>query len=147
MIATNCAGYASSPCATSSRGSCCSISGSLSDDLLDGLSDDFSDDVSDDVSDDLPHQGNVLLHIWWVPGGSRSSAPIAVLPRVRETFDQFDANRSGFLDYHELRDALRHYGFAASEADAAAVWQPRLRTTDCASECPLRDLRSPLSDL
>ena len=129
MIATNCAGYASSPCATSSRGSFRSLSGSLSDDLLDGLSDDFSDDVSDDVSDDLPHQGIVLLHIWWVPGGSRSSAPIAVLPRVRETFDQFDANRSGFLDYHELRDALRHYGFAASEADAAAVWQPRLRTT------------------
>jgi hypothetical protein len=101
------------------------MSGSLSDDLLDGL----SDDVSDDVSDDLPHQGIVLLHIWWVPGGSRSSAPIAVPQRVRETFDQFDANGSGFLDYHELRDALRHYGFAASEADAAAVWQPRLRTT------------------
>ena len=106
------------------------MSGDLSDDLPDGL----SDGVSDDVSDDVPHQGIVLLQVWWVPGGSRSSAPIAVPQRVRETFDQFDENRSGFLDYHELRDALRHYGFAASEADAAAVRHPRRRTTDCASK-------------
>ena len=81
----------------------------------------------------------MLLKIWWVPdgspGGSRSSAPIPVPQRVRETFHHFDENRSGFLDYRELRDALRHYGYAASEAEAAAVRQPRRRIVpDCASD-------------
>ena len=45
----------------------------------------------------------------------------SVPARVSAAFDYFDANRSGFLDYRELRDALRYYGVDASEHEAASV--------------------------
>ena len=41
-----------------------------------------------------------------------------------QTFNQFDANQSGFLDYSELRSALRHYGLSdltVQEAQVSAV--------------------------
>ena len=40
---------------------------------------------------------------------------------VREAFDHFDANRSGFLDYRELRDALRAMGVDTDFEGAADV--------------------------
>ena len=36
-------------------------------------------------------------------------------------FERFDANGSGYLDYRELRNALRHYGIDVSERSAAAL--------------------------
>ena len=39
-------------------------------------------------------------------GGSEVVAQVAL------TFDYFDANKSGFLGYRELRNALRHYGLS-----------------------------------
>ena len=39
--------------------------------------------------------------------------------RVRAAFERFDTNRSGYLDYSELRNALRHYGLDVSEQGAA----------------------------
>jgi len=86
----------------------------------------------------LSEQGVVDLHVWWVPDGATSNLPVPQAARggggiggrsgrvpvpahVRTTFNHFDDNASGFLDYKELRSALRHYGFAASEYEAAAV--------------------------
>jgi len=43
--------------------------------------------------------------------------------RVYEAFKHFDANRSGQLDVHELRNALRHYGVDVSSGDALNVLQ------------------------
>ena len=40
---------------------------------------------------------------------------------VDEVFAQFDHNDSGFLDYRELRDALRHYGIDVTLPEAQAV--------------------------
>ena len=37
---------------------------------------------------------------------------------VRAAFDRFDKNRSGFLDYRELRNALQHMGYDVSTRDA-----------------------------
>ena len=42
-------------------------------------------------------------------------------PRVRTAFKKFDTNRSGFLDYRELRKALRTYGLDATRIGAARV--------------------------
>ena len=41
--------------------------------------------------------------------------------RVRETFAEFDTNRSGFLDYREVRQALRAYGLDTTKTGAARV--------------------------
>ena len=40
---------------------------------------------------------------------------------VQRAFDSFDANRSGFLDYRELRTALRQLGFASDTKTAVDV--------------------------
>ena len=45
----------------------------------------------------------------------------AVPAKVRLAFAAFDANRSGFLDYKELRKALRHYGLDCSSRESARV--------------------------
>ena len=37
---------------------------------------------------------------------------------MRAAFDRFDKNRSGFLDYRELRNALQHMGYDVSTRDA-----------------------------
>ena len=48
--------------------------------------------------------------------------PKARVPaRVAAAFDDFDANRSGYLDYRELRPALRRYGLDTSEGEAASL--------------------------
>jgi len=39
---------------------------------------------------------------------------VAVPADVRDAFDYYDANRSGFIDYLELQTALRGYGFDAT---------------------------------
>ncbi len=41
--------------------------------------------------------------------------------RVSAAFDHFDANRSGYLDYRELKNALAHYGIAANEYQASSL--------------------------
>jgi Ca2+-binding EF-hand superfamily protein len=41
--------------------------------------------------------------------------------RVSAAFDAFDTNRSGMMDYRELRTALRYYGVDTSEGEAAAI--------------------------
>ena len=40
---------------------------------------------------------------------------------VRRAFAAFDTNRSGYLDYRELRDALRAYGLDATARGAARI--------------------------
>lgn len=50
----------------------------------------------------------------------RRTADVPV-PSIQSVFAQFDTNNSGFLDYGELRNALRAYGIDASEGDAANV--------------------------
>ena len=40
---------------------------------------------------------------------------------IVQTFNHFDANRSGFIDYTELRGALRHYGVEASVVQTAEL--------------------------
>ena len=47
----------------------------------------------------------------------------ATLPpaRVAAAFDAYDVNRSGFMDFRELRGALRHYGLDVSEGEAASI--------------------------
>ena len=49
--------------------------------------------------------------------------PSAPVPhKIRLAFAAFDRNRSGFLDYRELRNALRHMGFVDTTlGEAAAV--------------------------
>ena len=51
------------------------------------------------------------------PGGATSGVPA----RVAAVFDEVDANRSGFLDFGELRVALRKYGIDTSDAGAARI--------------------------
>ena len=41
--------------------------------------------------------------------------------RVAAAFEEHDANRSGFLDYGELRGALRRYGINLDEGEAASI--------------------------
>ena len=41
--------------------------------------------------------------------------------RVRAVFEQFDGDGSGYIDYKELRNALRHYGVDVMDGGAAAV--------------------------
>ena len=38
-----------------------------------------------------------------------------------ELFHRFDDNRSGFLDFKELRGALAHYGLSATELESASL--------------------------
>ena len=52
---------------------------------------------------------------------ARRAPPASVPARVSETFRYFDYNDSGFLDYRELRNALRHYGVDVSTAAAKEV--------------------------
>ena len=54
---------------------------------------------------------------------SPARRPSAKVPaRVRAAFEYFDRNRSGFLDYRELRSALRYMGFVDTTlGEAAAV--------------------------
>jgi Ca2+-binding EF-hand superfamily protein len=40
---------------------------------------------------------------------------------VRSAFEYYDRNRSGFLDYRELRNALAHMGYEPTEAAAVEV--------------------------
>ena len=55
-------------------------------------------------------------------GGSGVVRPLgAVQAKVAQTFDHFDANRSGFLDHSELRSALRHYGLSDLTVEGAQV--------------------------
>ena len=55
-------------------------------------------------------------------GGSGVVRPLgAVQAKVAQTFHHFDANRSGFLDYSELRSALRHYGLSDLTVEGAQV--------------------------
>ena len=49
-------------------------------------------------------------------GGARGDAA-----RIQQTFGYFDVNRSGYLDYGELRNALRHYGIDASVLQSAEI--------------------------
>ena len=57
-----------------------------------------------------------------VPGAPRSPPHEAHIPaRVSAAFDAFDTNRSGMMDYKELRGALRYYGIHASEGEAASI--------------------------
>jgi len=44
-----------------------------------------------------------------------------VPPRAERTFRHFDTNNSGFLDYGELRNALRHYGLQHFDSDERAA--------------------------
>ena len=41
--------------------------------------------------------------------------------RISAAFDHFDTNKSGFLDYKELRHALKHYGLDVDTDGAKAV--------------------------
>jgi hypothetical protein len=58
-------------------------------------------------------------------GGSGVVRPSgAVQADAAQTFNHFDANQSGFLEYSELRSALRHYGLSdltVQEAQVSAV--------------------------
>ena len=42
-------------------------------------------------------------------------------PSIVATFNYFDANGSGFLDYRELRNALHHYGIDVDAKQAAEM--------------------------
>ena len=55
-------------------------------------------------------------------GGSGVVRPSgAVQADAAQTFNHFDANQSGFLDYSELRSALRHYGLSDLTVQGAQV--------------------------
>ena len=56
-------------------------------------------------------------------GGAPAAADKKTKPKesVASVFARFDANKSGFLDYRELRPALKHYGLDVSERGAAEV--------------------------
>lgn len=42
---------------------------------------------------------------------------------IKEAFDLFDGNSDGFLDYHELKVAMRALGFDVSKAEVLAILQ------------------------
>ena len=50
-----------------------------------------------------------------------ASAPASSPRSIAITFAHFDANASGYLDYRELRNALRHYGVDVDNEGARAV--------------------------
>ena len=50
-----------------------------------------------------------------------AAAPGRAVGQVRSAFDHFDKNRSGYLDYRELRNALRRMGFDVSTRTAIDV--------------------------
>ena len=52
---------------------------------------------------------------------ARASHSQPVDSRIRSTFDRFDANRSGRLDYRELRNCLNAMGIDVTSRDAAGV--------------------------
>ena len=76
-----------------------------------------------------PHAAPARPGIYSGAGLGGGGAPLAdayagpVPPRVLATFEHFDRNRSGFLDYRELREALRHYGLDMSMSQAANLVQ------------------------
>ena len=53
--------------------------------------------------------------------GRVSASSEAAPARVRRTFEAFDYNRNGYLDYRELRDALRYHGIDVTNREAARV--------------------------
>ena len=57
------------------------------------------------------------------PHGSvgHPTPPHGVPPRIAQSFNYFDTNRSGYLDYGELRNALRHYGIQADQLQSAEL--------------------------
>ena len=55
------------------------------------------------------------------PHIQRADVTIPVPIKVRLSFEAFDRNRSGNLDYRELKNALRHYGFDVSSREAVRV--------------------------
>jgi len=72
------------------------------------------------IRSSLNYSGNGPRHKW--PHRWSVSLTGAVPPRIARTFYHFDANKSGFLGYRELRDALRHYGLSdATIRDAQSV--------------------------
>ena len=44
---------------------------------------------------------------------------------VHESFDYYDRNRTGFLDYLELQEALRGYGFDATVGECIDLIRAR----------------------
>ena len=54
-------------------------------------------------------------------GGSFSAKGASVAAATRACFAYFDANSSGFLDYRELRNALRYLGIDTSLPEAIDV--------------------------
>ena len=52
---------------------------------------------------------------------ARASHSQPVDSRIRSTFDRFDANRSGRLDYRELRNCLNALGIDVTGREAAEV--------------------------
>ena len=56
-----------------------------------------------------------------VVGGKAAGGHRAASKRVADVFGRFDVNRSGFLDYRELRDALEHYGIDVDAEGAREV--------------------------
>ena len=69
---------------------------------------------SQELVRDLEERGGLYT------AGRPSHTP-RVPARVSAAFAYFDRNGSGFLDYRELRNALRHYGVDVSSAGAMSV--------------------------
>ena len=57
----------------------------------------------------------------WASSIDGGSAPITA--DVRAAFRRYDANRSGHIDYRELRAALKELGIRVDERDATRVLQ------------------------
>ena len=67
-------------------------------------------------------RGSVHISVEWLPHElPPQSAAAADASNIAAVFRTFDRNRSGFLDPRELREALRHYGVGASDAQIAEV--------------------------
>ena len=60
-------------------------------------------------------------HGRWHHGDGPHVPPMHMPHRVLDTFEHFDRNRSGFIDYIELRNALQYYGLSTTLAGAARV--------------------------
>ena len=63
-----------------------------------------------------PNRDGGLLHTY-------ADEQVPVPPKVSMAFNAFDRNHSGYLNYKELRNALRHYGLDTTEREAARVLQ------------------------